>query len=49
VLISVWKGPDQLLAVWIAVVVGLIVFIETWKRVYSLAENRFLIKKGVNS
>lgn len=39
------KGRISFLAVWIAVVVGLIVFIETWKRVYSLAENRFLIKK----
>lgn len=42
------KGRISFIAVWIAVVVGLIVFIETWKRVYSFAEDRFLIKKGVN-
>lgn len=41
------KGWISFLAVWIAVVVGLIVFIEIWKRAYSLINKRVMIKKEV--
>lgn len=42
-------GWISFVAVWVAVVVGLIVFIEVWKRVYQVFERKIIDRiKGAN-